>query len=71
LVTALSRLLTPLKFSGSDGGAAASVWAAVVRGAATSGLAVEDERGMRRAPRIGEAEAEAALADAAWARRAA
>jgi hypothetical protein len=53
LVTALSRLLTPLKLASSDGGAAARAEPVARGDAVTRGAAVEEPRGIRRAPRVG------------------
>jgi hypothetical protein len=55
LVTALSRLLTPLKLASSDGGALVSVPPAACGLAATKGAAVAAPCGIRRTPRAGTA----------------
>jgi hypothetical protein len=55
LVTALSRLLTPLKLASRDGGVAASTDPFARGAAVTSGAAVEDPCGIRRTPRAGAA----------------
>jgi hypothetical protein len=62
LVTALSRLLTPLKFAISGDGALARDDPEACGAAATNGAAVEGPRGIRRTPRSGEADGDAKAA---------